>query len=394
MSAENGVKPSHAVAAEFLNARHWVVSAIAGSITSPQGTSEKAIEELLIYERCAAWLLASMTASGSISNASPGIAEVIRKAAAKETQSAMSARLEGRELSSVATRLGIPIVVLKGGVRAIEGDSPALPIVDIDILVRPENIDTVVKELERSGFGKPLPALTHHRGIAPATGRLSIEVHWTTYRDGTPLDSSLWDRIEPIANTPGLHALSNVDQLLHVVRHALLNHRQRPVTIRDTLLAGIAAQRCSEDELSRVRRELESDPNASEAAEMIAFGQRLIAANGDAADPFIDKCATFYSAVAVARRLPRSITSSAALAFVTEIALGRVGVMYALKNSLQWRGTDVSELSTLGQKFPRVTRPLIGLAHLGYYSLSAAVALPMIYRTRSKALREIGRRKP
>jgi hypothetical protein len=381
------------VAADFLAARSWVLHGIADTPVNPGGISANTVAELLDYERCAAWLLASLSSSASIAKVPPDLAEAIRTSAARETQSAMRARVEGRELSSVARRLGIPIVILKGGVRAISGESPSLPVVDIDILVRAEDVASVVGELERSGFGTALPSLAHHQGLAPADGRLSIEVHWTTNRDGTPLDPSFRDRIVPIAQTPGLFALGNADQLLHVVRHSLLNHRQRPVTIRDALLAGLAAKRCSSDEMASVQLQLNGDANEREATEMISFGQRLVDGSGDARDPFIEPCATFYSAVAIARRLPRAVTSSAALAFATEIALGRVSIMYAVKNSLKWRGTDVDTLNTLSEKYPRLTRPLIGLAHLGYYGLSAAITLPMIYRTRANALRELDRRK-
>jgi hypothetical protein len=57
--------------------------------------------------RCVA--LAHLAASGSIDRIPVKIVEIIRKAAARETQSTMRARVEGRELSLVATRLGIPI---------------------------------------------------------------------------------------------------------------------------------------------------------------------------------------------------------------------------------------------------------------------------------------------
>jgi hypothetical protein len=360
--------------------------------TWPDRLSASTLAELLAYERCAAWLPDSLSAGGVTKAIPTNILEAIRKVAARETQSAMRARVEGRELSAIATRLGFPIVVLKGGVRAIAGESPALPLVDIDVLVDRNHVAQLISELERAGFGKALAPLTHHQGIEAAEGRLSVEVHWTTFRDGRQVDPVLWTRTKPIGEAPGLYALNYIDQLLHVVRHALLNHRQRPVTIRDTLLAGIAARDCSTEEIADVRRQLKGDANEDEALEMISFGLRLVSAEGSSDDPFVDKCATFYSAVALAPRLPRALTSSAALAFTTEIALGRVGVRHAVKNALQWRGSGVDGLSTVSERYPRLARPLIGLAHLGYYSISAAVALPMIYRTRGKALKELDRR--
>ncbi|HUQ47923.1 MAG TPA: nucleotidyltransferase family protein [Gemmatimonadaceae bacterium] len=397
MTAENRSAPAHIHTADLLTARQWVVRAIAAparesGIAWPEGLSAGVLTELLTYERCAAWLLDSLSSAGLAEGLPANVLEAIRKAAARETQTAMQARAEGRELSSVAARLGLSMAVLKGGVRAIAGESPSLPVVDIDVLVDHGHVSQVVTELERSGFGRALPALRHHQGVEAAKGRLSVEVHWTMFDDGRPLDPELWSRIIPIAASPGLFRLNSVDHLMHIVRHALLNHRQRHITIRDTLLAGIAARNCSSDEMTTVQRQLTGAPNEGEAVRMISFGGRLVGAQGESSDPFFEESATFYSAVALAPRLPRALASSAALAFMTEIALGRVAVMRAVKNSVQWRGSSVKAAAKANDRFPRLARPLIGLAHLGYYGISAAIALPMIYRTRDKALRELGRR--
>lgn len=395
MIAKRADIPASVSAADLLVAREWTIRALMSQRSAVEipDFSPETIAQLLQYERCAAWLLDSLATADTRQSATTGIVDAIRSAAARETQSAMRARVEGRELSKVAQLLGIPIVILKGGVRAVTGEPPALPLVDIDVLVRPADVAPVVTELERAGFGKRRPALTHHQSIDPEEGRLSIEVHWTTSRDGTPLDPALWERIQPVAGLPGLSRLGNADQLLHIVRHALINHRQRPVTIRDTLLAGITATNCSTEEIVEVKRQLNRERNASEALEMISFGLRLASREGTLTDPFVEQCATFYSTVALAQRLPRAMTSGAALAFTTEVALGRVDVAYAVKNALEWRGTGVDGLSAAGDKYPLVVRPLIGLAHLAYYGAAASLLLPMIYRTRRSALSKLDRRR-
>ncbi len=388
------------MAAEFLTARAWVVNVIAaGSRPSavshpyPESISAEVLAELLVYERCAAWLLSTLSSSGSIDKLPHAAAHVIRAAAARETQSTMHARVDGRELSLVAMQLGVPIVILKGGVRAILGESPAFPIVDIDVLVRPGDVEAVVDELEKSGFGKRRAPLLHHQGFDPAEGRHSVEVHWTTFREGVPVDSALWSRIEPIDGMPGLFSLDRIDNLLHIVHHALANHRQQPVTIRDALLAGLIASECSVQDMSDVRDRLKGYRNEPESLHMISFGEALVTRDeSHTNDPFIDECATFYSAVALAPRLPRVISSAPALAFVTEIALGRLGIRYAVKNAVSWRGTGVGRLSRAGDKIPWLARPAIGLAHLAYYGVAAAVTLPLVARTRARALREFGRR--
>jgi len=366
---------------------------IASSIEYPASIPREILEELFVFERCAACLLEALTRARQMNSLPANVAETIRKAAMKETKSTMHAQVDARELSSLATRLGIPIVVLKGGVRAISGSSPAFPIVDIDILVPRDKVAIVVAELEKSGFGKARPPLAHHQGLDPTDDRLSVEVHWSLLGDGLPVDPKVWDRIEPIVNAPGLFSLGRADNLVHVVRHALENHRHRPVSLRDSLLAATVAESCSREELDNARRELQKIPNSVEALETISFGEYLVGRGSErTGDPFVRKCAAFYATVAVGPRLPRVISSPAAMAFVSDVAVGRVGFLRAARESLQWRGTGVEPLSRIGDRFPLVTHPLVGLAHLAYYSVAAAVALPLVRRARDKAIREFDQR--
>jgi hypothetical protein len=57
------------------------------------------------------------------------------------------------EVDAVARETGAPIVVLKGGVRAINGEEPVLPVVDLDILIRREDLARVSSAFESHGMG-------------------------------------------------------------------------------------------------------------------------------------------------------------------------------------------------------------------------------------------------
>lgn len=363
------------------------------SIAYPADIDEEAIEELLTYERCAAWLLDGLAARGCVKSLPQSTVEIIRRAAMRETQSTMRALFDARELSSLAGRLGIPIIVLKGGVRAITAASPALPLVDIDILVPADKVTAVVAELVSAGFGEARPPLAHHQGTEPANDHLSVEVHWSLLADGLPVEPGVWNRKEPIANAPGLFSLGRTDNLVHVARHALENHRQRPVSLRDTILAGTIAKSCTAEELAVARNELQTRSDSAEALQIISFGLHLTGREeGPTEDPFIDKCAAYYATVALAPELPRVVASAGALAFVADVAIGRAGFMRAARDSMKWQGTSVKMLARAEELFPRVARPLVGLAHLVYYAVASAVALPRVRETKEKALREFGRR--
>ena len=113
---------------------------------------------------------------------------MIRTSAAEEAQSALRARVDGRAIASIAQHAGFPVVVLKGGVRAITGATPAVPVADIDLLVHRENVLQLVEMIRAAGLGVPTRALEHHQGLLPALDGLAVEVHWTTHDDGQPLD--------------------------------------------------------------------------------------------------------------------------------------------------------------------------------------------------------------
>ena len=80
------------------------------SAAYPADLDEEIIEELLTYERCAAWLLDGLTAGGFVKSLPQSTVEIMRRAAMRETQSTMRALFDARELSSLAARLGIPMI--------------------------------------------------------------------------------------------------------------------------------------------------------------------------------------------------------------------------------------------------------------------------------------------
>jgi hypothetical protein len=281
-------------------------------------------------------------------------------------------------------------VVLKGGVHAIANATPTLPLVDVDLLVEEKNVAALVDALAAAGFGNPARKLLHHQGLTPSKGRLSIEVHWTTHDDGTQLDPATWSRLRPIEAAKPLQRLGAADNLLHLIEHAILVHRDRSVSIRDTILIGIAAKDCTERELQTVRSAL-GDAEQSEAMNsLLEFAGALADQNG-AEDPFTQSCATFYSAVVLAPLVPRALSSSGAMAFALELELGRISRITAVRNSLRWRGTGNKRLSSIADRLPFIGHFVLAPAHLAYYATYAALTIPSIRATRDRALSALGR---
>ncbi|HEX6575105.1 MAG TPA: nucleotidyltransferase family protein [Gemmatimonadaceae bacterium] len=379
---------AHIVVADLLRLRRWAVEALCTGRPDSRRVDAVPSEiwfRFLALERCAGPLLEKVRAADIPERAQ----KVIRSVAATESQSALTARAEGRQIAKITGDAGYPVVVLKGGVNALTGKTPLLPLVDIDLLVDRSKVKDMVERLEKAGFGRPARELEHHQGLKPAVDRLAVEVHWTTHDDGRPLDPLLWNRVRPIPEAPPLKRLSTHDHLEHLIEHAIVVHRERAVSLRDVVITGLAARDCTDGELTQVRERLAKHELQGEMISLLDFA--IAAADGRSMkDPFIESCATFYSAVVLAPFLPKAFSSSGAIAFILEIELGRISRADAMKNALKWRGTGQKHLNAIAERFPVIGKGLFGPSHVAYYTTVAAAVLPSIRSTRAQALEAVG----
>ena len=382
------MKPCERVAGLLL-ARRWALAVLSGSQPSVAPDLPRSVwQRFLVLERCAAVLLDRVSDPGAIPAET---LEVLRAAAAGESQSSLRARAEGHELSEIASRLDFPIVVLKGGVRAIAGLPPTLPLTDIDILVEQSQVATVTSLLRDAGFGEPVIATRHHQGLNPASDRLAIEVHWTTNDDGTAIDREVWNRSRPIPGTRALHQLGAADNLEHVLRHAVSSHRDRSVALRDMILAGACAVECSAADLSSVRSSISMGRHAVILQSMLDMSIELAAPRGSyPADPFERETATFYAATVAELDSARQLASPSAVAFVTEIALGRTSYREAPSRAYTFRGSGNETLARFAKRHPHLVKPVICAAHAGYYAVASALLLPRIRQIVTQAFKRIG----
>jgi hypothetical protein len=389
----------------LLRARRWALAVLAGE-GPPQDVPSMATDDwdlFLALERCGALLLSRLG-----TGLAPPVTDSLRKAAATESQSSLQALAEGRVLSAIASRLDFPVVVLKGGARAISGASPPLPLVDLDLLVEKRHVAPLTSELRKAGFGEPARDANHHRGIVPAEGRLAVEVHWTTNDDGRPVEPEIWQRVRPIedwriddwrnrpavqsSNPPILQSsnrlmqLSAPDNLEHLLRHAIVVHRDRSVSLRDIALIGYSALECDESELAIVRKAIGPDRYSSKLGALLELSLD-VAQRVSPRDPFAHEAAAFYASVV----MKSNITSPAARAFMMEIALGRSTKRETVAKALRFRGSGHESVERLAKRFPRAGAALAGAAHAAYYGAVATVSLPRVRRIASRALRELDR---
>ncbi len=376
----NLTRQPYLVVAELLEARRYALAALRGKPERSPPVSASSWELFLSLERCAGILLESLS-----SNVPSDAAAPLREAAARDAQSSLQARLEGRQLSEIASRLDFPVVVLKGGAVAVAGKGASLPLVDLDVLVQRQHVGDLSNLLRDAGFGLPSRATAHHVGFVPPPDRLAIEVHWTTHDDGSPVDSGIWNRIRPIDGVAHLKRLAPPDNLEHLLRHAIIVHHERSVSLRDVYLAGLSAAECTAEELVEVEKKLSRDVHSQPLFDLLTFARALTSRWPNAqVDPFAQECATFYSAMVLAAR--GRIASPAATSFVMTIALGRATRAQATRSALTFRGTGHESLGRLASTAPALIEPILGLGHAAYYLGVSAVMLPRIRRTAAKAL--------
>jgi hypothetical protein len=345
------------VTADLLRLRRWAVSVLSHAPLrlAPPQTDETTFDLFLRIERCAAALLEALGNNDRT--------ETLRKAAAAESQSYLRARVDAFALESIALSENAPIVVLKGGVHAIRGDAPTIPLSDIDILVPEHAMQRVVEIIESRGMGEADRATSRHRTIRSGADQLPVEVHWKLSHDGSSVDPSLWTRLQPLSDHSSLMRLGARDHVLHLLLHAILVHRNSSVTLRDTILIGLAAHDCSEDDIIAVRKDISRDDAHEHLESLLVFATAMI--NGaPTVDPFEESCATSYSAAALSPSLPRTVASRPAVTFAVERELARVPWMRSMKNA----------------------NTLLGPAHLAYHAAVAAVVRPMLRATARRAL--------
>ncbi len=137
-----------------------------------------------------------------------------------------------QEVAKVITAFrasGIETMLLKGVPLAVlcYQDEGARPMADVDVLVKPADVQASVALLRRCGWQpevEPRAWPVEPRAAWPfvdGEGR-GLDLHWRALRSCYVPDDDLWAAAVPIAVRGAMtRALSSADQLLHVVVHGL-----------------------------------------------------------------------------------------------------------------------------------------------------------------------------
>ena len=143
----------------------------------------------------------------------------------------------------------IAVIPLKGAclAEAVYGDSALRPMADLDVLVKPRDLNRAVSELRALGYtsGQPFDPAAARAGFQdmPEMSRsagVPVELHWTlvTPLSGVNVDAgeleSLWSRARS-ATVAGVETLtlSPADLLLHLCLHMSVHHRFNGIRLRN-----------------------------------------------------------------------------------------------------------------------------------------------------------------
>lgn len=148
--------------------------------------------------------------------------------------------LIGRQLESVLAAMqgaGIPVVLLKGQALGytIYGDPAVRLSLDIDLLVKPGDVDGCDAVLRGLGYSCPVRHFTrsqsevHHDSYSPSGPGVKIELHWTpsfTFPmfPGDWLDKAFERKISIREGGFSWFTLDPVDHLIYLIFHNIVQH--------------------------------------------------------------------------------------------------------------------------------------------------------------------------
>jgi hypothetical protein len=229
------------------------------------------------------------------------IRQTITHAAEAEVKRALAARAQLHAIARLAQRLGLTVVVLKGGVPVARGTN--LHLVDIDVLVPPAQADALAAALESEGFTAAGWSSPRHLSARVASGALPVEIHTTTHRAGKPLPERVWDEIHRIENEPDLHRLSAPEHLWHVLSHIVVDHPYRRGRIRDLIVIADAVTLCSKSQIATVIERGAVSPHA-DTYEALVTAAHALRTGLAASDAFEAEALEHYAATDWMTRRP------------------------------------------------------------------------------------------
>lgn len=232
---------------DVLDLRRWALGVLAGAPPHPAPCGGAACWEVFLRaERCGHPLRQALARAGVALPA--GADEVLRARAREELKRLLSAAAQIRLLQQVSRATGRRLVVLKGGVLAVD-TARGVDVADLDVLLAPDDARALAAHLERgNGYAAAHRDPEPDAGLSHLAQRLSehnvlLEIHERL--DAVGPAEALLDRAVPLQGAPGLLRLAPADQLSHLLHHVSRQHPERLGSVRELLLLADAVRECA-----------------------------------------------------------------------------------------------------------------------------------------------------
>lgn len=347
-----------------------------------------------ILERCASPLLASVMSTDGTLKIPAGVLGFLREEAARDTGSVLRAERDGRWIATAARSVGAKPIALKGLLPALAGTIPPLHLFDVDILTSAEDASLLAPKLESAGFTAATDNELHHVYWAPPPGHLPIEIHETIFADGSPIPDDMLSRVTEIAGVPGMYRLAYADQMLHVLRHALVQHKERHIRIRDLLLMSWLMGQMSEDDRRELDCQLDKLADAASFRRLLKFaatlGEERTDSESPVADPFEDDAILIFAATLLERN-SALWKGGPPLAWhgAASVAAGRTSVAALTRFAGRNPVTGIETFAVLQRKTPGAGRVVTRFGRALLYFTSATFCSPLLLTMRRDVKRRL-----
>ncbi len=347
----------------------------------------------LVLERCASPLLAVILEGGMASHVPAAGMSLLKTEAARETESVLRAERDARWIASFSRDSAVRPIALKGLLPAIAEASPPLHLFDLDILASDADSTAIAANLQAAGFTAATDNEIHHVYWAPPPGHLPVELHRTVFSTGAALSEEAWARVTTVSDLPGMYRLAYADQMHHMLHHALVQHTDRHVRIRDLLLMSWVISKMDEEDHRQLQALIDSLPISNSFYDFLNFAETFRdsgEAGGSIVDPYEDDAILFFAATLFTRDSamwnggPNLAWQGAA-----SVAAGRNTVTeltrFAGKNPV----TGIRAFSSLQRKTPAAGQAITRVGRAALYFTSATLGSPVLLAIRREVTRRL-----
>jgi hypothetical protein len=382
---------------ELVRLRRWAMSQIRGhhapnadSASWLTSVSDESWRLFLILERCASPLLAALVNDHATQSLSPSALSLIRIEAARETEGVLRAERDAKWIAAFSRDAGIKPIALKGLLPALAEASPPLHLFDLDILAGAAHEKIIAENLARAGFVAASDNEVHHVYWAPPAGHLPVELHNTVFSTGAALSREAWERVAEVSGVPGMYRLAYADQMLHMLHHAIVQHTDRHMRIRDLLLMSWVLNEMTAIDQRQLDDLIDADSNGAAFRKLMRFAEAFTRGSSEIHDPYEEDAILFFAATLLSQ--DSAIWSGGpplAWAGAASVAAGRNSVADLTKFASRNPVTGIKAFSSLQRKTPAAGQAITRVGRAALYFTSATLGSPVLLAIRREVTRRL-----